>query len=53
VGDAAARPRDLSPAWGYGLGARLRPPAGPFAVDVAYGERFQQVRVQFAVTLAF
>jgi translocation and assembly module TamA len=53
VGDAAARPRDLSPAWGYGLGARLRTPAGPFAVDVAYGERFQQVRVQFAVTLAF
>ena len=53
VGDAAARVRDLSLAWGYGLGARVRTPAGPFAIDVAYGERFKQVRVQFAVTLAF
>lgn len=53
AGDAAARVRDLSPAWGYGLGARVRTPAGPFAIDVAYGERYNQVRVQFAVTLAF
>ena len=53
AGDAAARVRDLSTAWGYGLGARVRTPAGPFAIDVAYGERYNQVRVQFAVTLAF
>lgn len=53
AGDAAARVRDLSPAWGYGLGARVRTPAGPFAIDLAYGERYNQVRVQFAVTLAF
>jgi translocation and assembly module TamA len=53
AGDAAARFKDLDPALGYGLGVRWRTPAGPLAVDVAYGERFQQVRVQFSVAIAF
>lgn len=53
AGDAAARFSDLSPALGYGLGARWRTPAGPLAVDVAWGERFQQLRVHFSVAIAF
>ncbi len=53
AGDAAARFRDLEPAYGYGLGVRWRTPAGPLAVDVAYGERFEQVRVHFSVAIAF
>ena len=53
AGDAAARFKDLDPALGYGLGVRWRTPAGPLAVDVAYGERFQQVRVHFSVAIAF
>jgi translocation and assembly module TamA len=53
AGDAAARFTDLDPALGYGLGLRWRTPAGPLAVDVAYGERFQQVRVHFSVAIAF
>jgi translocation and assembly module TamA len=53
AGDAAARFKDLDPALGYGLGVRWRTPAGPLAVDVAYGERFQQVRAHFSVAIAF
>ena len=53
AGDAAARFNDLDPALGYGLGLRWRTPAGPLAVDVAYGERSQQVRVHFSVAIAF
>lgn len=53
VGDAAEDWNALDPAVGVGLGARLRTPAGPLAVDVAYGEREQQVRVHFSVAIAF
>jgi translocation and assembly module TamA len=53
AGDAAARFKDLDPALGFGLGVRWRTPAGPLAVDVAYGDRFQQVRVHFSVAIAF
>lgn len=53
VGDAADRWGDLDPALGVGLGVRYRTPAGPLAVDVAYGEREKQVRVHFSVAIAF
>ena len=53
AGDAAERFGDLDPALGYGLGIRWRTPAGPLAVDVAWGERFQQLRVHFSVAIAF
>ena len=53
AGDAAARFSDLDPALGYGVGVRWRTPAGPLAVDVAWGERFEQVRVHFSVAIAF
>lgn len=53
VGDAAEDWSALDPALGVGLGARLRTPAGPLAIDVAYGEREQQVRVHFSVAIAF
>jgi translocation and assembly module TamA len=38
---------------GYGLGVRWRTPAGPLAVDVAWGERERQLRVHFSVAIAF
>ena len=44
---------DLNPALGYGIGVRWRTPAGPLAIDLAWGERFQQLRVQFSVAIAF
>ncbi|MEG0821937.1 MAG: BamA/TamA family outer membrane protein [Burkholderiaceae bacterium] len=53
AGDAADTFADLKPALGVGAGARLRTPAGPLAIDLAWGERLRQWRLQFAVTLAF
>jgi translocation and assembly module TamA len=40
-------------ALGYGLGARVRTPLGPFRLDVAYGEDVHKVRVHFSVGLTF
>lgn len=53
AGDAAEDFKSIDVALGYGLGVRWRTPVGPLAVDVAYGERFSQVRVQFSVAIAF
>jgi len=52
-GDAAETWGGLDPALGAGLGVRYRTPAGPLAVDVAYGARENQVRVHFFVAIAF
>jgi len=53
AGDAAETFKDIDVALGYGLGLRWRTPVGPLAIDVAYGERYSQVRVQFSVAIAF
>ena len=53
VGDAAENWGALDPALGAGLGVRYRTPAGPLAIDVAYGAREKQVRVHFSVAIAF
>jgi len=53
VGDAADKWSTFDAAVGAGLGARYRTPAGPLAVDVAYGAREHQVRVHFSVAIAF
>lgn len=53
VGDAAENWSTLDPALGTGLGVRYRTPAGPLAVDVAYGARDSQTRVHFSVAIAF
>jgi translocation and assembly module TamA len=38
-------------ALGYGVGARVRTPLGPFRLDVAYGQEAHAVRVHFSVGL--
>jgi len=38
---------------GYGVGARWRSPAGPIAVDLAYGEEERRVRLHFSIAVAF
>ena len=38
-------------ALGYGVGARVRTPLGPFRLDVAYGQDVHTVRVHFSVGL--
>lgn len=53
VGDASETFGSLDLAVGAGLGVRYRTPAGPLAVDVAYGERERQVRLHFSVAIAF
>lgn len=53
VGDADENFSKLDPALGTGLGVRYRTPAGPLAIDVAYGARDSQVRLHFSVAIAF
>lgn len=53
VGDAAETFRDMDWAWGYGLGARVRTPAGPFGIDLAYGQRDRKLRLHFSLGIAF
>jgi translocation and assembly module TamA len=40
-------------ALGYGLGMRYRTLAGPLALDVAYADRTNDVRVHFSINIAF
>jgi translocation and assembly module TamA len=53
VGDAADARGDLTANVGYGMGVRMRTPAGPLAVDVAYADRDRKARVVFSVSVAF
>lgn len=53
AGNAADRVSDLKPVYGYGVGARLRTPIGPFRLDVAYGEATRSVRMHLSVGLSF
>ena len=53
AGNAVDKVSELDPAVGYGIGARLKTPIGPFRLDLAYGERDKQVRVHFSVGLSF
>ena len=53
AGNAFDSMSDAHLALGYGIGARIRTPLGPFRLDVAYGQDVRQVRVQFSVGLTF
>ena len=53
AGDAKDASSDLRPNWSYGVGARLRTPAGPFALDLAYAQETRKFRLAFSVTVAF
>ena len=53
AGNAVDSLSDAHLAVGYGVGARVRTPLGPFRLDVAYGQDVGQVRVQFSVGLTF
>jgi len=53
AGNAIDSLSDVHLAIGYGVGARVRTPLGPFRLDVAYGQDVHQVRVQFSVGLTF
>lgn len=53
AGDAADERKDFRPRVGYGLGARWRSPAGPLALDLAYGHHEARLRLHFSVAIAF
>jgi len=53
AGDASDKLFDEPLARGYGLGVRYRTLAGPLAVDVAYADRTNGVRVHFSIAIAF
>lgn len=53
AGDAVDDLKRVRLAYGYGLGARWRSPAGPVAVDLAYGERTRGVQLHFSLAIPF
>ncbi|MCB5363840.1 BamA/TamA family outer membrane protein [Pusillimonas sp. CC-YST705] len=53
VGDAAESFRDMEWHAGYGIGGRVRTPAGPFGIDLAYGQRDHNLRLHFSLGIAF
>jgi len=53
AGDAADRPENLSPVFGYGIGARYRSPVGPINLDLAYGEATDELRMHFSLGVSF
>ncbi|HEY3179812.1 MAG TPA: autotransporter assembly complex family protein [Casimicrobiaceae bacterium] len=53
TGNAFDNVSDLGLVLGYGVGARIRTPVGPFRFDVAYGQQSRQVRLHFSVGLSF
>ena len=53
AGNAFDDMNDFKVAVGYGIGARVRTPIGPFRLDLAYGQESRQVRVHFSVGIAF
>ncbi|MGB3289640.1 MAG: BamA/TamA family outer membrane protein [Burkholderiaceae bacterium] len=53
AGDAAESFGDMKVALGYGVGVAFRTPAGPFFVDLAYGQRDKRLRLHFSLGIAF
>ena len=53
AGDAAESFGDMRMAVGYGVGARVRTPAGPLFLDLAYGQRERDLRLHFSLGIAF
>lgn len=53
MGDASNSVKTLSPAVGYGVGARWKSPAGPIGVDIAYGQQVSGLQLHFALAIPF
>ncbi len=52
-GDAADRISVLRMQRGLGTGLRYKTPAGPIAIDLAYGSEVQKFRLDFSIGIAF
>jgi len=53
AGNAADRPADLKPVYGYGVGARWKSPVGVVNLDIAYGQQVRQARLHFSLGVSF
>jgi translocation and assembly module TamA len=53
AGQAADDREVFKLARGYGVGARWKSPAGPLAIDLAWGERDKELRVHFSLAVPF
>jgi translocation and assembly module TamA len=53
AGNAADSLSGFRFALGYGLGGRVRTPAGPLRLDVAYGQEVKEFRIHFSFGLTF
>ena len=53
AGDAATSFGAMKLHIGYGAGVVLRTPAGPFSVELAYGQRDRNLRLHFSLGVAF
>lgn len=53
AGNAVDALSDFRFALGYGLGGRVRTPAGPLRLDVAYGQDTREFRIHFSFGLTF
>lgn len=53
AGDATDSRTDFDLRVGYGVGARWRSPAGPLAIDLAWGHQERSLRLHFGVAIAF
>ncbi|MFZ6658302.1 autotransporter assembly complex protein TamA [Undibacterium sp. TJN19] len=53
VGNAADSWREISLRQGMGAGARYKTPAGPIALDLAYGRQIKKFRLDFSIAIAF
>lgn len=53
AGDAAESFGEMEMHVGYGAGLRVRTPAGPIFLDVAYGQKERDLRLHFSLGIAF
>ncbi|NMG73246.1 autotransporter assembly complex protein TamA [Aromatoleum diolicum] len=53
MGDAGDDRKLFEMKKGYGLGARWKSPAGPLALDLAYGQEDRRLRLHFGIAIAF
>ncbi len=53
AGDAAESFSEMKLNVGYGVGARIKTPAGPLFLDLAYGQRDRSIRLHFSLGVAF
>lgn len=53
AGDAGNHWRDMRLKQAIGIGSRVKTPAGPIALDIAYGRQTRKFRLDFSIAIAF